>query len=298
MEKEKEIIEYKDDFINSGILINHKNLNGKIIDLTLLIGPSDKKIFIGFQMEYHEKGTLLKNPKELEKINIKENLKPILLNCLKEFNIKIIEWHYIFCMYYNPKEKYSYNTSLENICNQNDIEYILFDPNEEKFYTRNLKIINSEIKLTYRSNLDSFTSSNPYIIFKNNDLLEYYAIQRPICSNILKELNKIFNIPKEEIISDLKNKISENFEIICEFKYDWKFPLPIPEKNYLLLFENKNGKDLIYYYNKDNNFICGNLKNNSKINAGNICYYMKYTKNENIPFYVFKREMKESSGDE
>ena len=296
--EKKEIIEYKDEFINSGILINQKNLNGKTLDLAILIGPSDKKIFIGFQMKYYEKGTHLKNPKELEKINLKENLKPILYNCLREFNIKIVEWHYIFCMYYNPKEKYSYNTSLENACKINDIEFIFFEPNDEEFYTRNLKIIDSEIKLTFRSNMDCFSSTNPYIIFKNIDLLENYAIQRPIDSNILKELDKIFNTPKEEIISELKNKILENFEIICEFKYDWKFPLPIPEKNYLLLFENKNGNDLIYYYNRDNNFICGNLKTNSKFDAGLICYYMKYRTNENIPFYVFKREMNENHEDE
>ena len=249
-------------------------------------------------MKYYEKGTHLKKLKELEKINLKENLKPILFNCLREFNIKIVEWHYIFCMYYNPKEKYSYNTSLENICKKNDIEYILFDPNDEKFYNRNLKIINSEIKLTFRSNMDCFSSTNPYIIFKNIDLLENYAIQRPINSNVIKELDKIFNIPKDEIISKLKNNISENFEIICEFKYNWKFPLPIPEKNYLLLFENKNGKDLIYYYNSDNNFICGNLETNSKFDAGLICCYLKYNNDENIPFYAFKREIKENNEDE
>ena len=297
-EEKKEIIEYKDDFINSGILINQKNLNGKTLDLAILIGPSDKKIFIGFQMKYYEKGTHLKDPKELEKINLKENLKPILYNCLTLFNIKIVKWHYIFCMYYNPKEKYSYNTSLENICKNNDIEFIFFDPHDEEFYTRDFNIINSEIKLTFRSNMDCFSSTNPYIIFKNIDLLENYAIQRPIYSNLLTGLDKIFNTPKEAIISELKNKTLENFEIICEFKYDWKFPLPIPEKNYLLLFENKNGNDLIYYYNKDNNFICGNLKTNFKFDAGLICCYMKYTINKNIPFYVFKREMKENHEDE
>ena len=293
LNKGQEIIEYKSDFINSGILINQKNLNGKTLDLVILIGPSDKKIFIGFQMKYYEKGTHLKNPKDLEKINLKENLKPILFNCLRQFNIKIVQWHYIFCMYYNPNEKYSYNTSLENICKKNDIEYILFNPNNEKFYDRNFTIIDSEIKLTFRSNLDCFSFTNPYIIFKNVDLLENYAIQRPINLNILKESEKIFNIKKNEIITLLKNNISENFDIICEFKYDWKFPLPIPEKNYLLLFENKNGDDLVYYYNKDNNFTCGNLKTNFKFNAGLICNYIKYEKDGNIRFYAFKREINE-----
>ena len=242
-------------------------------------------------MKYYEQGTHLKKPQELAKINLKEKMKPILINCLKEFNIKIEEWHYIFCIYYNPNEKNSYNKTLVYNCNQYDIEYIFFDPIGKKFYYRDFSPINSEFKLTFRSNLDCFSSTNPYIIFKNNDLLEKYAIQRSFESAIQSIYDKIFNMDKKDIITKLENIICENFEIICEFKCNLKFPLPTPEKNYLLLFESKNG--CVYYYNKDDNiFICGELNNKLKYDAGLISSYIKFKEKENVPVYVLKKKEK------
>ena len=134
-------------------------------------------------MKYYAEGTHLKNPKDLEKNNLKEKLKPVLFNCLKEFNIKIKEWHYFFCIYLNHKDNNSYNKTLVYNCNQNDIEYIFFDSNEKEFYDRNLNQINNKLQLTFRSNLDCFSSSNPYIIFKNDRLLEKYSLQRTLTSN-------------------------------------------------------------------------------------------------------------------
>ena len=196
-------------------------------------------------------------------------------------------------IYYNPKEKYSYNTNLVKNCNLHDIEFILFDPIEEMFYSRDLLPLKSELKLTFRSNIDCFSSTNPYLIFKDNDLLENYAIQRNFKSYLACKDETIFNCQKIEILKILKTIIGLNFEVICLFQYDWRLPFLTPEKNYLLLFESKENNDYIYYFNKDNEtFICGNLKNNSFYDAGLISSYIKYQKGEKISFYVLRIEEK------
>ena len=292
LEDDISIIDYKDELINNGIIISQKNVCGKTLDLAVLLGESSHKKFIGFQMKYYEQGTHLKNPQNLAKITLKENMKPILINCLKEFNIKIVEWHYIFCIYYNPNEKNSYNKTLVTNCNQYDIEYIFFDPINETFYYRDFSPIDGEFKLTFRSNLDCYSSTNPYIIFQNNqNILEKYAIQRAFESNVEQKYEKIFDVDIKDIINKLKNIFGSNFEIICEFKCNRKYPFPILEKDYLLLFKSKQKNSFIYYYNKDdNNFICGETNNDSKYDALSIFSYIKYEQKENVQFYVFKKE--------
>ena len=271
------------------MIISQNNICGKTLDLAVMLGDSSNKKFIGFQIKYYERGSHLKEPQNLLKINIKEKMKPILLNCLKEFNIKITEWHYFFCIYYNPKENYSYNTSLVNVCNKYDIEYIFFDPIEEQFYYRDFTQIKNEINLSFRSNLDCYSSTNPYAIFKNNDLLEDYAIQRSERSESFFITDKIFNTQKSTIIQKLQNITGDAFEDICIFTYNLKYPFPTPEKKYLFLFESKTKNSFIYYYNKnDKNFICGELINNKKYDVGLVSSYIQYKKKEKISFYVFK----------
>ena len=294
LEDEISITNYKNDFINNGMIITQKNICGKTLDLAAMLGDSSHKKFIGFQIKYYERGSHLKEPQNLLKSNLKEKMKQILLNCLQEFNINITEWHYFFCIYYNPKENYSYNKTIVNTCNKYDIEYIFFDPIGEQFYYRDFTPIKGKINLSFRSNLDCYTSTNPYEIFKNNDLLEDYATQRSKKSESLIINTKIFNSEKSIIIQKLKNITGDVFEDICKFSYNLKFPFPTPEKNYLFLFESKVKKSFIYYYNKnDKDFICGELiKNNYKYDAGLISSYIQYKKKDNIPFYIFKSKEK------
>ena len=295
LEKEMKIINYKDDLINNGILIKQKNVCGKTLDLAVMLGNSSNKKFIGFQMKYYEKGVHLKNPEEFSKINLKENMKSILIHCFEEFNIKINEWHYFFCMYYNSKEKNSYNKALVNTCNKNDIEYIFFDPINENFYDRDFNLIKGEIKVTYRSNLDCFSSTNPYAIFKNNELLENFAIQRSENSELFFINDLIFNSKKSDIIKKLKEIIGDDFEDICRLTYNLIYPFPTPEIHYLFLFESKMKNSYIYYYNKDNkNYICGELINNILYRAGLISSYINYKGKEEIPFYVLKLKEKKT----
>ena len=296
LEDEINITSYKKDFVNNGMIISQKNICGKTLDLAAMLGDSPHKKFIGFQIKYYERGTHLKEPQNLLKSNLKEKMKQILLNCPQEFKINITEWHYFFCIYYNPKENYSYNKSIVNICNKYDIEYIFFDPLEEQFYHRDLTPIKEEIHLSFRSNLDCYTSTNPYEIFKNNDLLEDFAIQRSEKSDSLIINKKIFNSEKSIIIKKLNSITGDLFEDICMFTYNLKFPFPTPEKNYLFLFESKDKNSFIYYYNKnDKDYMCGELnKNNTKYDAGLISSYINYKGKEEIPFYVLKLKEKKT----
>ena len=287
--------EYNEDFQNSGILIKQKNPYGKTLDLGILLGPYNQKTFIGFQMKYYEKGTHLKKVENFTKDRIKESIQSILLCCLKEFNIRITSWHYIFCIYFNSKEPNSYNKSLVNSCNKSDIEFILYDPYEEAFYSRDFKPINDEIKLTYRSNFDCLSSSNPYIIFNNNDHIEYYSSQRLYSQSNLLEEKDVFKIPKSQVFDILRSILDENFEMVYKFVYCWKHPFPIPKKNYLFLFNNyehNKENNYIYYYNiDDDNFKCGNFQGET-YDAGKISNYVEYPIQGFIEFYVFKALIK------
>ena len=288
-----DFFEYSDDFRNSGILIQQKNSDEKILDLGVLLGPWNKKIFVGFRMNYFAEGTYIKNDKDFTKEKIRESIQPILLNFLKEFNIRITSWHYIICLYYNPKEINSYNASLINSCNKSDIELILYDPYEEIFYSRDFIPIKDEINLTYRSNLDCSSSTNPYIIFNNNEHMEYYSNQRTICSHILSGEKNIFKISKSEFFSILKSIMGKDkdFEMIYKFNYCWKYPFPIPKRDYLFLFNGKQDNqdnNYIYYYNiNDNEYICGNIKGEI-YDTGKISNFVECPKGDYIEFYVFK----------
>ena len=283
------IVEYDENFINNGILISKKNPCGKVIDLAALLGPSREKKFISFQIKYYEKGTHLKNPNELDKINLKEKLKSVLVNCLTNFNINITEWHYFFCFYYNPNDKDSYNTSLEKACNINDVEFILFEPNEHKFYDRNFELINEKFKLTYRSNLDCQSSTNPYVILRNKESLEKYSNQRTQNSDLTcKNLELIFDLKKEEVFKQLNDlNLNKDFELICKFKLQQDLSFPTPENKYLLLFEGKGENNYTYYYNDNNKLFCGSLQKEVYFPAI-ISNYIDTNDINNILFIVFK----------
>ena len=104
------------------ILIKQKNSNGKTLDLGLLIGEKTKKDFFGFQMKFYGEKTKLKYP--ITKPLIKENLQNILIKCLENYDIKIVKWDYIMCLYYNEEDELNYGHYL--IDNLTNIIYNIF----------------------------------------------------------------------------------------------------------------------------------------------------------------------------
>lgn len=135
----------------------------------------------------------------------------------------------------------------------------------------------------------------PYIIFNNNDHIEYYSSQRLYSQSNLLEEKDVFKIPKSQVFDILRSILDENFEMVNKFVYCWKHPFPFPKKNYLFLFNNyehNKENNYIYYYNiDDDNFKCGNFQGET-YDAGKIFNYVEYPIQGFIEFYVFKALIK------
>ena len=144
-------VSYSEDFKNSGILIKQKQLNGKTLDLGVLIGDKNNKSFIGFQIKFFGPEAHSKN--FITKKSIKEEIQPILIKCFQKYDLKITNWHYIMCLYFNSTDLIQYNQQLINLCNSSDIQYIFYNPIEKKFYNKQKKPL-LKLNLDYKTNID------------------------------------------------------------------------------------------------------------------------------------------------
>ncbi len=105
-------------------------------------------------MKCYSSDTLI-DDKFIEKDSIKRKLSPILINSIKLFNCLIKEWHYILIYYYNKNDdctlNVGYKTQLSTF--ENNIEYLLFDPSEKIFYSKDEKTKVKKLELSHISNL-------------------------------------------------------------------------------------------------------------------------------------------------
>ena len=67
---------------------------------------------------------------------IKRKIKPILYKCYENYGITVTNWHYIICLYYNNEDFPHYNQNIVNSINKNGLQYIFYNPLENKFYDR------------------------------------------------------------------------------------------------------------------------------------------------------------------
>ena len=176
---------YSEQFKNGIILIKQKNLNGKTLDLGLLIGEKTKKNFIGFQTKFYGEKNKLKDP--ITKPLIKEKLQTILIKCFENYDIKIIKWDYIMCLYFNQEDEVNYDHYLIDNCNKYNIQYFFYNPSDSKFYDRDLKEL-SFYKLDFKTNIDYNSNYNPYNYFVNTGSLEEYCFQNSDASYRLTKL--------------------------------------------------------------------------------------------------------------
>ena len=293
LDEDVEYIKYSENFKNGNILIVQKQLTGETVDLGFLCGKKYNKKFIGLQMKFYDNNSHLKNP--ITKSSIKEKIQPILLNCFENLDIKIKEWHYIMCLYYCKDENTQYNASLIQNCNNNDIEYIYFDPSQKTFYDKFEKPL-KRINTNFKSNIDFISNFNPYQIFKNTDFIEKYEEQTANETITKVESNDIFGVKKKEVIRYLKKLLNktkpEKIEIKCKFKLIEEYNFPIPQNLYCLLFKSKSN-NLLYYYNVDNQLKCKEQNNLATIIPPSfVSNYVKIDENkgkkEDIYFYVLK----------
>ena len=254
-----------EDIKNDGILIVQKNTNSPILDLGFLYGNGNQKIFIGFQMKNYGTNTDLK---EEDKSKVNKNYVLNSLNEMKDivknkYNIIIKEFHFVFVIYYNKSTKYKYNKKISDLCNDNDIEYILYDPVEKEFYDRHEKIIKS-LELNSKTNLCEISKLNPYEIFENMPFIEFQGNDIVKCIKEITEpelylknmLNKSENkkdLIYKNFINNLMNlkKNIKDIKIIGIFEIKFHIIIVYPKDTYGLLFENKKN-EYNYVFNFDN----------------------------------------------
>ena len=229
--------------------LEQKNQKGKVIDCALLYGEEKNKTFIGFKIKCYFKETKSLPPKEKNKIDIKDNIKEILINSMYILNCKITSWHYYLIFYINNEIKNcNVNDSvLDDI--ENKIEAIYYDPVNKIFYDLNEKIINN-LKLTLNSNLDNMNypiskmSINPSKIYKKK---KRYIEDEKIEQNFIKD----FSYLKEKTVNNIIIKILQIMEVNEGiYKLEHKIselPTTIlsPSINYIYLYKRNNNKGFI-----------------------------------------------------
>ena len=292
IDKSIDIITYPEEFQNSSILITQKKITGKTLDLGFLFEKKDKKKFVGLQMKFYDKNTKLKEP--ITKDSIKNSIQPILMNCLENLGMKITEWHYVMCLYYNNKDDAEYNKYLIQNCKKYNIEYIFFNPLNNEFYDRD-EIPFENFETNFLTNIDFDSKSNPYNILIDTSFLKKYLDQTADKSLLLGEDDLIFDKKSSEVINNLKSVLKEkniiDIKIICKFKLIEDYHFPIPQNLFCLLFLSKQ-RSLLYYFNIDNELKCKDIELRKDIMPSFISNHIenndKERNKENIYFYVLQ----------
>ena len=238
---------------DENIILDQQNPYGKMLDYAVLIGQSDNKIFIGFQIKCYSKDTRL-DAKFVNKQNIKEVLQPILLNCQDLLNCVIKKWYYYLIFYYNQDDdiinQVGYFSQFQ--CVFGNIAYLLYDPKEKKFLTSSHKHI-IKLKLTKEADLD-------YSVYLNMKL-NYQTLQLKYNSDVdnvnidsyrdeyfrefhqfIKDLNQ-YGTSAEEIIQGLSKALS-----LKELYYNRASKttdLIYPSINKIVLYSKKDNKGYI-----------------------------------------------------
>ena len=266
------------------IFINQKNKRGKLLDLAYVYGKKEEKVFIGFQMKAYDEESSYSSKFNPTKDSIKKALQPMIINIKYLMDMNIISWHYIVIIFYNKNkpEGKQYFKEIVNTCKNNGLEYILYEPFENKFYNRNLEMMSTFIPNEFSNldiNIDSILPINIMDDLKINQYMdqfsEYILKNKLSDANFIEEgLNSLLNKKrKREQILDTKNqqKIKEiknildnilnnikmkfNFKLIKfvgAYKFINNINIPSPKKDYFFLISSKE-KDIYFIVFNDNN---------------------------------------------
>ena len=256
---------------NENLLIDQTNPSGQIVDYSFLFGDKDDKKLLLFQMKCYSSNTNLEDI-FLNKTSIKYGLSALLINSIKLFNCKIKEWHYILVFYYNENDNQINNVRLKTLfsCSNKEIEYILFNPVDDKYYTReknNIKITEKKNfdLITIESNLDQFSFTNMLNIINinkfnnniiNNNSKEEYLKGLTKFNEDFQKINKNFDVLQEELHVN-------NLKYFCHFKIE--NDIFSPRENFIFLFKKKSSDYFIGLKNISNEIICYDLESKKKI---------------------------------
>lgn len=293
---------FNEKFKNGDIIIRQIQITGKCLDSALLFGNKDEKTLVCLQMKFYDPKTPLSSEDRngLQKSFIKTTCKSILSNLFLKFDIRVEKWYYILILHLDYEAK-SYNTNFVKICKDNDIEYLFYDPNKNKFYDKEIKPSN-EMTFNFLSNLDyEEKDSNPYICFRNDNIIESFLKKRNSCfeksispeieaKRKAKEFEQKYNISFDNFFTKIKEKYKDikQIKIKSALEMDMNKDFPPLNTGYGMVFLNtfKNGLIFEGKYGKNDKFITFDSQNNETILLLKI--YSHINIEEKFTFFVVK----------
>ena len=280
------------------VFINQKNQRGRKLDLAYVYGEKDNKTFIGFQMKAYDEEASHDMNFDPNKDNLKKALQPMIINIKYLMDMDIKSWHYVVIILYDKgkKEGKQYFQKAVQLCQNNGLEYIFYEPFENKFYNRNLEIISQFIP-NQMSNLDNnIEDILPINIMNDLDIEKYmrdfsdylqekkYNNANYIEEGLLTLINKKRKRDKSdyetqkqmkeeiksvltEISGDLKIKFPfKSIKFVVAYKFIDSENIPIPKKNFLFLMQsNKEDIYIISFKDQNDDNVYYEYKINSKI---------------------------------
>ena len=280
------------------VFINQKNQRGRKLDLAYVYGEKDNKTFIGFQMKAYDEEASHDMNFDPNKDNLKKALQPMIINIKYLMDMDIKSWHYVVIILYDKgkKESKQYFQKAVQLCQNNGLEYIFYEPFENKFYNRNLEIISQFIP-NQMSNLDNnIEDILPINIMNDLDIEKYmrdfsdylqekkYNNANYIEEGLLTLINKKRKRDKSdnetqkqmkeeiksvltEISGDLKIKFPfKSIKFVVAYKFIDSENIPIPKKNFLFLMQsNKEDIYIISFKEQNDDNVYYEYKINSKI---------------------------------
>lgn len=294
---------------DKNLLITQFYENAASYDLGYLFGPSDKKIFVGFQMKsYRDYSENRSFP--LKKENIIEHSKLLLFNTNYLFNINIVELHYIIIgLYFKDKTKLkneiTYSNKLIDFCNKNKFKLILYEPFEKQFLDSKLNIID---KIKIPDNYTNLLEDEIFMVFDEIPRETNMFLQRKrkltLTSEIIELTRKTKNINKKAMkvkeitnfIGEIKSHLNiENLQFLGSEQFKDNNYLPVPRNDYFFLFQkndfaNLSGLNKFYcLYKKESKTLVYDFESKNNIENKFLCdYFSLFDKMEY--YYIFKKK--------
>ena len=256
-ESKKNIKRFKGD---ENIFLTQSKENGECVDYAILFGEPNDKIFISFQMKcYGNNSSISKDAKD--KIYIKNKLKKILINSIALFNCQIKHWYYYLICYYNKHDTETNNLNYKELekYDSNNVEILLYNPEENKFFSKKKEEIN-KLQFTESADLeyDDYTlNTKNYLYIPKMNKHENIINIKESTEKFINDLAFLFNnknLTLEIILRFLKKLIKADKIILdfCSYNNSLIFNYPFYYKALIYLTKkgdncfciaNLNGKD-------------------------------------------------------
>ena len=310
---------------NMSIFINQKNQRGRKLDLAYVYGKKDNKTFIGFQMKAYDEESSHDINLDPSKDNLKNALQPMIVNIKYLMDMDIKSWHYVVIILYDKRKKEGkqYFQKAVQLCQNNGLEYIFYEPFENQFYNRNLEMIDKFIP-NQMSNLDNnIEDILPINIMNDLDIEKYmknfsdYIKEKKYnnanyieeglftlinkkrkrdegrCKNE-KQMKEEIESVLSEITLDLEIKFFfKSIKFVAAYKFINSENIPIPKKDFLFLMQSNKEEIYIISFkdqNNDNVYYEYKISSGKNILGKNKSQIFTYLERKTVNAYINKEE--------